>query len=329
MTKNTYILVDLLNLFHRAKHVVRGNADTKLAMALHITLGSVKKAWFDFNGTHVVFFLEGRSWRKDFYKPYKANRTETRLARTVSEKDEDDLFFEILNELIQFLNEKTNCTVLQHKQLEADDLIAGFIQARPFDDHVVVSTDSDFIQLIAPNVKQYNGVNEVLITHEGYFDVKGKPIIDKKTGKPKPAPDPAWELFEKCIRGDTSDNVFSAYPGVRVKGTKNKVGLLEAFSDRHSKGWAWNNLQLQRWVDHLGVEHRVLDDYNRNVTLIDLSAQPDEIKQLIAEVTTNITAKAESIVGVKFLKFCGKFNLVRLSDQASAFAEILSAPIVS
>ena len=28
-------------------------------------------------------------------------------------------------------------------------------------------------------------------------------------------------LFEKCIRGDTSDNVFSAYPGVRKKGTKN------------------------------------------------------------------------------------------------------------
>ena len=27
---------------------------------------------------------------------------------------------------------------------------------------------------------------------------------------------------------------------------------------------------LQRWIDHEGVEHRVLDDYNRNVTLCDL-----------------------------------------------------------
>ena len=37
------------------------------------------------------------------------------------------------------------------------------------------------------------------------------------------------------MRGDTSDNVFSAYPGVRVKGTKNKVGLQDAFEDKESK----------------------------------------------------------------------------------------------
>ena len=39
------------------------------------------------------------------------------------------------------------------------------------------------------------------------------------------------------MRGDTSDNVFSAYPGVRTKGTKNKVGLLEAYAERKSKGF--------------------------------------------------------------------------------------------
>ena len=42
-------------------------------------------------------------------------------------------------------------------------------------------------------------------------------------------------LFEKCMRGDTSDNVFSAYPGVRTKGTKNKVGLIEAYEDKGLK----------------------------------------------------------------------------------------------
>ena len=33
------------------------------------------------------------------------------------------------------------------------------------------------------------------------------------------------------MRGDSTDNVFSAYPGVRTKGTRNKVGLQEAFED--------------------------------------------------------------------------------------------------
>jgi 5'-3' exonuclease len=326
MKPHTYIEVDLLNLFYRARHVVRGDADTRLGMALHITLASVRKAWNDFNGTHVIFFLEGRSWRKDFYAPYKFNRVEVRAAKTMIEKDEDDLFFETLNALQLFLIEKTNCTVLQHPLLEADDLIAGFIQSHPDDNHVIISTDSDFIQLISENVSQYNGVSEIHITHEGYFDVKGKPVIDAKTKLPKPALDPQWELFKKCFRGDKSDNVFSAYPGVREKGTKSKVGLTEAFNDRYAKGWAWNNLLLQRWVDHNKVEHKVIDDYNRNVTLIDLTAQPANIRKILNEITTNITPKNESMIGVKFLKLCGMYNLVKLSDQAASYAELLAAP---
>ena len=34
----TYILVDTANTFFRARHVVRGDIDTKVGMALHITL---------------------------------------------------------------------------------------------------------------------------------------------------------------------------------------------------------------------------------------------------------------------------------------------------
>ncbi len=77
----TYILVDTANTFFRARHVVRGDADIKLGMALHITFNSIKKAWNDFGGTHVVFCLEGRSWRKDFYKPYTTRGLQTALHR--------------------------------------------------------------------------------------------------------------------------------------------------------------------------------------------------------------------------------------------------------
>ncbi len=57
----TYILVDTANTFFRARHVIKGDADIKLGMAFHITLNSIKKAWQDFEGSHVVFCLEGRS----------------------------------------------------------------------------------------------------------------------------------------------------------------------------------------------------------------------------------------------------------------------------
>ena len=322
----TYILVDTANTFFRARHVVRGDADIKLGMALHITFNSIKKAWQDFGGSHVVFCLEGRSWRKDYYKPYKANRAETRAAMTVKEAEEDALFWETFDAFKDFITEKTNCTVLQHKQLEADDLIAGFIQSHSNDNHVIISTDSDFHQLIAPNVKQYNGVLETLTTHEGIFDKKGKLVIDNKTKEPKEIPNPEWILFEKCMRGDSSDNVFSAYPGVRTKGSKNKVGLTEAFEDRKSKGYNWNNLMLQRWTDHEGQEHRVLDDYERNRQLIDLTHQPDDIKEIIKDtIKTNAITKSVDQVGIRLLKFCQLYDMKRMIDSIQQYAEPFQA----
>ena len=322
---STYVLVDTANTFFRARHVVRGDIDTKVGMALHITLNSIKKAWADFDADHVVFCLEGRSWRKDFYQPYKRNRQETRDAMSTREAEEDKVFWEIFDEFKDFIHTKTNCTMIQHPQLEADDLIAGWIQNHPNDNHVIISTDGDFAQLIAPNVKQYNGVQNVTITHEGYFDDKGKEVIDKKTKQSKPKPNPAWQLFEKCMRGDTSDNVFSAYPGVRKKGTKNKVGLLEAFEDKDTKGYNWNNLMLQRWVDHNGKEHRVLDDYNRNVTLCDLTAQPNEVKEIINNTISTVETKNITQVGMRLLKFCAKWDMQRIADQAAQYAQPLQA----
>ena len=322
-----YILVDTANTFFRARHVINGDADIKLGMAFHITLNSVKKAWQDFDGSHVIFCLEGRSWRKDFYAPYKAQRTAARAAHTEKEADEEKIFWEAFDTFKDFIIEKTNCTVMQHPRLEADDLIAGWIQGHPNDNHIIISTDTDFVQLIAPNVKQYNGVMETTITDKGIFDAKGKLVIDKKTQLPKPIPDPEWLLFEKCVRGDTSDNVFSAYPGVRTKGTSKKVGLQEAFADRQDKGFNWNNLMLQRWTDHNGEEHRVLEDYERNRRLIDLSHQPEDIKEIIKEAIALGTSANKNIsqVGIRLIKFCALYDLKKISDQAQAYAEPLNA----
>jgi len=321
----TYILVDTANTFFRARHVIRGDLNEKIGMALHITFNSIRKVWRDFDGSHVVFCLEGRSWRKDHYPPYKRNRSDARAVRTETEVEEDEVFWETFDNFRDFVDQKTNCTVLRHEQLEADDLIAGWIQAHPNDNHVIVSTDGDFAQLIAPNVKQFNGIQDVTTTHEGYFDDKGKRVIDRKTKEEKPAPNPQWLLFEKCMRGDSSDNVFSAYPGVRTKGTKKKVGLQEAFADRESKGYNWNNLMLQRWVDHEGNEHRVVDDYNRNVQLCDLTAQPDAIKEKIKETVSSASKKEIEQVGLKLIKFCAKWDMQRIADSPESYAEPLNA----
>jgi 5'-3' exonuclease len=322
-----YVLIDTANMFFRARHGAfkAGDTWTKLGFALHVTMMAANKVATRFKADHVVFALEGRSWRKDFYEPYKKNRAVARAALTEAEQEEDALFWETYDNLTKYLSTKTNCSVIRHENAEADDIIARWIALHPHDHHTIVSSDTDFVQLIAENVDQYNGITDELITLKGIFDAKGKQVIDKKTKEPKTVPDPQWLLFEKCMRGDSSDNVFSAFPGVRTKGTKNKVGLQEAFADKDKKGYNWNNLMLQRWTDHNGVEHRVLDDYERNCHLIDLTAQPQEIKNKVDQaIREQLSNKDIGQVGVRFMQFCGKYELNKCSEFADQFGRWLN-----
>jgi 5'-3' exonuclease len=237
------------------------------------------------------------------------------------------MFWDTYEKFTTYLKEKTNVSVLRHEQAEADDLIARFIHLHPEDTHYIISSDSDYVQLIAKNVFQYNGISNELITLEGYFKDNGKPVIDKKTNTQKLLEDPEYLLFKKIIRGDSGDNVFSAYPGVRENGTKNIVGIREAFEDRNSQGFKWNNFMLQRWVDHNDVEHRVRDDYERNRVLIDLTAQPDDIKEKVdGAIRQGVRTVTTPQVGIHFMKFCGKYELTKLSEQADAYAKWLNTP---
>lgn len=321
---NKFLLVDASHMFHRAKHSVRGDQNEKIGMCLHIIFNSLNKAWRTQGANHIVFAFDGRSWRKDVYKPYKANRVDSTASPT--EVAENKMFFEAFDIFRTFVRTKTNCTILEHPNLEADDLISAFIKSHPTDSHIIVSSDGDFFQLLAENVILYNGVMDTTTTLKGIFDYKNNPVIDKKTGNPKQAPEPEYNLFEKSMRGCTTDNIFSAYPGIRENGTKNKTGLREAFEDRKKQGFNWNSVMMHHWTDHRGSEHKVLDDYNRNRQLVDLNAQPDNIKiEMFKTVADASKLKSVNNIGIHFLKFCGKYELQKLSERSNDFAQMLSA----
>jgi 5'-3' exonuclease len=324
MTK--YLLVDTANLFSRARHSAHRSADTwtKLGMALHITFSSLIKAERLLHPDHIIFALEARSWRKDHTSSYKANRKEFRDKMNVREAEEDAEFWKCFDELCQWLREKTNCSVIRVERAEADDIIARWIALHPADTHVILSNDSDFQQLLSDNVTIYNGMSNEHVTLTGIFDDRGKQVIDKKTNEPKLIGDPGFLLFEKCMRGDSSDNIMSAYPGVRTKGTSKKVGLVEAYADKDKKGFAWNNMMLQRWVDHNNVEHRVLDRYEANRELIDLTAQPAHIRDAIDAALLAVQPVSHKQVGAHLIKFCSKYELVKISENVKHLAEILS-----
>jgi 5'-3' exonuclease len=325
-----YLLVDTANLFARARHSSARGADMwqRIGLALHVTFTSILKAHRQHKPDHIIFALESRSWRKDHTASYKANRKVTKDKMTVREAEEDKEFWQCYEELTNWLNDRTNASVIKVEQAEADDIIARWIALHPSDSHVILSNDSDFHQLLAENVTMYNGLANHLITLEGVFDDNGKPVIDKLTKKHKTVGDPKWILFEKCMRGDPTDNVMSACPGVRVKGTAKRVGLTEAFADRDRKGWAWNNLMLQRWVDHDGIEHRVLDRYDANRVLIDLTAQPIDIRDKIDTALIAVNPRENRQIGTQLIKFCAKFELNKISESVQSLADALSKPLV-
>jgi hypothetical protein len=75
----------------------------------------------------------------------------------------------------------------------------------------------------------------------------------------------------------------------------------------------------------------VLDDYERNRILIDLSAQPEEIKNIITETIATATSANKNIsqVGIRLMKFCNLYDLKKIADQAQAYAEPLNARYIS
>jgi 5'-3' exonuclease len=367
-----YAVVDVANLFHRARHAVRGDSFTKAGMTLHIVFRSLRKLYVEQQCGHVVLALEGLSWRHSVYPAYKSRRRMNRETLTTTDKEEEEVFFQVLNEFAAYMAEKTRCTVLQSDGLEGDDLIARWIQLHPRDEHVILSGDSDFVQLLAPNVSIYNGMDDRLFTTRGVFDGKGQPLVfqvnpsdgkikvgatlaetqkkhdkeEKEKAKriegyvPEPfafTPEQDWwrkALFIKIIRGDTSDSVFAAYPGVRYEGSKNRIGIREAWEDRNSQGFSWNNFMLQQWDKLLSEDAegnkqttrvRVLDEYKTNEMLIDLTKQPQEIKDLMDTVIVQAVQKEPvGNVGMAFLQFCHRNELSALAKEATEHAVYLN-----
>lgn len=339
---HTFIHTDGANLFHRQINMTNPalGIDSMIGMAFHMIIHSMRKEYTKWGGTHTIFYLEGRSWRKDIYPMYKGNRPGEFAKKTEKEQEDHKLLQEAFDDFVNYLDTKTNITVLQNKRAEADDMIAIFIEAHPDDRHILISSDSDFFQLLRhPNVMLYDPVKDIQIRRDGVYDDDGNKlsfIVDTnakiKVGKPDPDFEVArdwyeYALFLKCVRGDKTDYIFSAYPGVREKGSSKTVGIREAYEDKN-KGYNWNNFMQQKWTDHESVTQVVKDKYEFNRKLIDLSLIPDDVKigclQIIAEEVERKNIPAVEI-GTAFMRFCGKWALKRIGDNSTAFMPMLKS----
>ena len=342
---STFAVIDLSNLFARARYVVQGDAYDKAGMALTIVFKSLRKMHRQFSVDHMVFAIDSGSWRYDVYPLYKSGRKADRLKQTPSEKEDNAIFFGALNSLTEYLETQTRCTVLRRQGIEGDDFVARFIQNHPNDQHVLISGDSDFVQLLAPNVKIYDGVEERLIAVDGVTNAKNERMrivvlnksgkagkIDSKIVDQSFVPEPEWwkqALFFKIVRGDTGDSILSSNPRVRYDGTSKEVTISQAWEDRKAKGFHWNNFMLKEWDKPIGTDSAgeiifqktvVKDAFALNESLIDLTKQPTWVKEQMDEtIRASIHKPPVPKVGFAFLKFCKTHDLpntIEVTDHA-------------
>jgi hypothetical protein len=336
-----FAVVDLSNLFHRARHGTMGDPDTKAGMALHIVFRSLRKLYRDLTVSHIVFAVDQGSWRHGVYPAYKSRRRLNQANATPREQEENQMFFSALESLITYLDNSTNCTVLRSAGIEGDDFVARWIQRYPNDEHIIISGDSDFVQLMAPNVQIFDAINQRMISIDRVVDDKNRKLefsVSAKDGKIKVGkpnddfiPEEEWwrkALFLKLIRGDIGDSVFSAFPGVRYEGKKHSIQ--SAWADRHDKGFDWNNLMFQTWdklTEKLTETVRVIDQYQINEQVIDLAKQPEIIVEQMDRAIDAATAKPTiKGLGTHFLRFCKKYDLPALEKEADNHVIYLNIP---
>ena len=165
-----FVVIDMNNLVNRAVHVVKNAPDQKewIGRTYTIVFQSIAKVSQKFMADHVVACFDSYSWREEIYTTYKENRKRDLREKKLETKKISHL---ILRELSEYLDTKTNITVLEAEGIEADDFIARWVQLHDhtFDSHVIVSNDADFKQLVAPGIDLYDPIPNILYTTDGVY----------------------------------------------------------------------------------------------------------------------------------------------------------------
>ena len=213
------------------------------------TLLFYRRKFRDQYGDLVICCDSKKSWRKDIFPFYKANRKSTRA------KDDIDWngIFEVINSITQDLKSKFPYAVISVDQAEADDII-GVLSKNYYRNEkiMIVSSDKDFLQLQKYyNVEQYSPTKKKLLQSNS----------------------PYQYLKEHIMKGDRGDGIpnFLSDDDTYVTDKRSKKIL-------KTKLEAWKNLDPTEFCNE-----KMIRGWKRNQQLVDLSHTPQDIKQKIVD----------------------------------------------
>ena len=252
------------------------------SMVRHMILNSIRMYRMEHHdeyGEVVLTWDSKHSWRRDYFPEYKASR---RKGREESDLNWDDIFG-TLNKIRNEIKENFPYKYLEVFGAEADDIIGFLCEENKDEKIMIISGDKDFIQLQKyPNVTQWS------------------PITKKQVN----GFDPTIYLKEHILKGDTSDGV----PNVLSPDNTFTDGLRQRPLSRK---------KIQSWLLGGGSDwnDEVKRNFQRNLTLIDLSKTPEELKNQIRLEYNNAPHGDRS----KLLNYFMKNKLKELTENIGEF----------
>ena len=252
------------------------------SMVRHMILNSIRmyrKEHHSEYGEVVLTWDSKHSWRRDYFPEYKASR---RKGREESDLNWDDIFG-TLNKIRSEIKQNFPYKYLEVFGAEADDII-GFLCEENRDEKImIISGDKDFIQL-----QKYSNVTQ------------WSPITKKQVN----GFDPTIYLKEHILKGDTSDGV----PNVLSPDNTFSDGLRQRPLSRK---------KIQSWLVGGGSDwnDEVKRNFQRNLTLIDLTKTPEELKNQIRLEYNNAPHGDRS----KLLNYFMKNKLKELTENIGEF----------
>lgn len=217
--KKRLIIIDSNSIIHRAYHALPPLTTKKgdLVNAIYGFLLVFLKVIREFQPDFIVacFDFPGPTFRHKKYKEYKAKRPPV----------PEELYQQIPK--VKEILKAFNVPIFEKEGFEADDIIGTIAklapkkQALPEIETIVLSGDTDALQLVDKNTKIYllkRGVKDTIL-----YD--GDQVKEKYQGL-----SPEQLVDFKALRGDPSDNI----PGVTGIGEKTAIELLLRFGNLES-----------------------------------------------------------------------------------------------
>lgn len=317
----TNLVVDANNILYRSFHgAMEEDVMTTVSRCHQSALISMQYLFKKYKASDIILAFDDGSWRKVHTAPenedrvthlkYKGgrrkNKTDDELARLA-------IFDQHVKEFYKMMKEHSNICCVRSKFIEADDIIAVFIQDRPHEKHIILSRDNDYLQLLRqPNVF----------------------IIDPQTEKEKTLQE--WDydadffITEKCIRGEgkEKDNVLSSYP--RLRSSKIKEAMTDPYKFNEIMQ---HEFEVEFINEETGLfekkKYLTSDVFKENQLLMDLRMQPEGIREITRNAIDEALNNRGKYYRHEFLRYCGKYGLEDVAKDLDRYVPLLTGKLMN